>query len=72
MLKQGVHTKVVSERLGHSSVNIITGHLFAFSTGMQKAAVEALMAQGKGSENKAMAQKWHKLVDFERPKRYNL
>ncbi len=41
MLKQGVHPKIVSERLGHSSINITLDTYSHVLPGMQEAAVDA-------------------------------
>jgi integrase len=44
MLGQGVHPKVVSERLGHASVNITLDTYSHVLPGLQEAAAEALDA----------------------------
>ncbi len=44
MLGQGVHTKIVSERLGHASVNITLDIYSHVLPGLQAAAAEALDA----------------------------
>jgi integrase len=44
MLAQGVHPKVVSERLGHASINITLDTYSHVLPGLQAAAAEALDA----------------------------
>ncbi len=44
MLGQGVHPKIVSERLGHASVNITLDIYSHVLPGLQAAAAEALDA----------------------------
>jgi integrase len=44
MLRAGVHPKVVSERLGHASVNITLDTYSHILPGLQAAAAEALDA----------------------------
>jgi integrase len=40
MLKQGVHPKIVQERLGHSSIQITLDTYSAVAPGLQQAAAE--------------------------------
>ena len=44
MLRAGVHPKVVSERLGHASVNITLDTYSHVLPGLQEAAAEAIDA----------------------------
>lgn len=41
MLKQGVHPKIVQERLGHASVQVTLDTYSHVAPGLQKAAVES-------------------------------
>ena len=58
MLKQGVHPKIVSERLGHSSINITLDTYSHVLPGLQEAAAlefEELLMGNKVSEEERVA-----------------
>lgn len=65
MLKQGVHPKIVSERLGHSSIAITLDTYSHILPGLQEAAALAIdetLARNPRSGTKQLRENGHKLV----------
>ncbi len=57
MLKQGVHPKIVQERLGHASIQVTLDTYSHVAPGLQEAAAkgfdEAFLVHSKGASSKS-------------------
>ena len=62
MLKQGIHTKIVQERLGHSSITITLDTYSHVTPGLQAAAANAFDDVLEVSHNKVAEKLSSKLV----------
>jgi integrase len=68
MLKQGIHPKIVQERLGHSSIQITLDTYSHVAPGLQEAAAQSFDALVQNKNNASLTPK----VDITLVKTYNL
>jgi hypothetical protein len=68
MLKQGIHPKIVQERLGHASIQITLDTYSHVAPGLQKAAAERFDQAFTGRYNEHEKEVDEKIIDNILPK----